>query len=238
MAFDPTKLQARRSLVIAPHPDDESLGCGGLISVLSQRGTRFHTLFVTDGGASHCGSRNWPRQRLAALREQEAAAALCSLGVSDHPHTFLRLADAAMPVVGSTAWHSAVARVSSIVQTFHPDLVLLPWRRDPHCDHRSSWQLAVAALSRSGLAPLMLEYAIWLEEFGQTEDYPRSNEAELISFDVSPVVHRKQAAIAAHLSQISDLIDDDPSAFRLTSATIARLSGPLEKYWRTFDAAH
>ena len=65
-------------LVIAPHPDDESLGCGGLLSMLAAAGRSLHIVFVTDGGASHPHSRTWSRSRLALQREQEAAEALCS----------------------------------------------------------------------------------------------------------------------------------------------------------------
>ena len=90
-------LAAKRILVVAPHPDDESLGCGGLIAKLAAAGRLFHTLFVTDGGASHSASFKWPRRRLAAQREWEAADALHFLGIGGHARTFLRLRDGDMP---------------------------------------------------------------------------------------------------------------------------------------------
>ena len=46
-------LSSKKILVVAPHPDDESLGCGGLIAKLAASGSAFCVLFVTDGGASH-----------------------------------------------------------------------------------------------------------------------------------------------------------------------------------------
>src|SRR5690606_38092378 len=46
-------------LVIAPHPDDETLGCGGVIALATCRNVRVHTVFVTDGGASHPNSAEW-----------------------------------------------------------------------------------------------------------------------------------------------------------------------------------
>jgi LmbE family N-acetylglucosaminyl deacetylase len=51
MKCDPGKVSAKRVLVVAPHPDDESLGCGGLIASLAQKGCRFYVVFTTDGGA-------------------------------------------------------------------------------------------------------------------------------------------------------------------------------------------
>jgi LmbE family N-acetylglucosaminyl deacetylase len=234
MAENPEFLKARNILVVAPHPDDESLGCGGLIAKLAAHGRHFHTIFVTDGGASHLRSLRWSRQRLAARRQREAEDALHRLGIGDHPRTFLRLRDADMPARSSLEWKASVEEVATILRTFEAGLVLLPWRRDPHCDHRNSWQLIMDALGRARLKPTTLEYAIWLDELGLSEDRPRDDEAERVVVDVSSEMEKKQAAIAAHLSQTTDLIDDDPSGFRLTAATICRLVGPRETYWRAW----
>lgn len=226
----------RRVLVVAPHPDDESLGCGGLVATLARRGAAFRFVFVTDGGASHPRSQSWPKPRLAARRKAEATQALYRLGVGSEPRLFLELADAAMPTVSAPDWQSAAGRVAALVREFQPDLALLPWRRDPHCDHRASWTLARTAMLCAHARPLMLEYAIWLDELGLPDDYPRREEAEAISFDVSGVLSRKRAAIAAHATQTTSLIDDDLTGFRLTPATIARLTQPTETFWRPLHA--
>ena len=80
----------KRVLVVAPHPDDELLGCGGLVATLAPTGTAFCFVFVTDGGASHLGSRTWPRERLMARRRDEAIEALRRLNGEDADITFLR----------------------------------------------------------------------------------------------------------------------------------------------------
>ncbi|WAJ27997.1 PIG-L deacetylase family protein [Antarcticirhabdus aurantiaca] len=231
--LDAASIAARRVLVVSPHPDDESLGCGGLIWSLAGRGALFHVLFVTDGGASHPGSRLWPRPRLAAQREAEAVEALRRLGIGEAARTFLRLPDADMPPPGSPGFDAAADAVAGILDAFRPDLALLPWRRDPHRDHRDAFALASAALDRASPDCARLEYAIWLDELGAPEDHPRAGEAERIAFDVSAAQAAKRAAVAAHLSQTSDLVPDDPHAFRLTGATIDRLTGPSETYWRS-----
>jgi LmbE family N-acetylglucosaminyl deacetylase len=144
---------------------------------------------------------------------------------------FLRLADSAMPKASSTVWQSVLVRLDGIFREFQPDLALLPWRRDPHCDHQDSWMLAHTALRRAGSACLILEYAIWLDELGSFENQPRANEADLIMIDVASTIVTKRAEIAAHQTQTTDLIDDDPDGFRLTCATIARLTRPAEAFW-------
>ena len=225
-------LAARRVLVVAPHPDDETLGCGGLIARLVAAGSVVHTVFLTDGGASHRASRTWPRPRLAALREHEAIEALTALGAGDSPRTFLRLNDAAMPMSGSAAWIAARDMIAGVAAALMPDLAILPWRRDPHCDHRDGWHLAREALRQADLDPPILEYAIWLDELGAPEDFPLAGEVQAIHVDIGVAAEAKRAALAAHRSQTTDLIDDDPAAFRLRPATIERLTGGTERFWR------
>lgn len=229
--LDPTSLSARRILVVAPHPDDESLGCGGLMALLGDAGRALHTVFVTDGGASHRNSKEWPRARLAAAREAEGAEALERLGLGHHPRTYLRLLDADMPSSPSAEWDATLSAFTALAAAFDPDLVLVPWRRDPHRDHRDSWTLATESLKAANKAPRILEYAIWLDELGSAEDQPAPGEMRQVVFDIAPALERKRAAVAAHLTQTTTMIDDDPDAFRLTRETIARLTGPGEAYW-------
>jgi LmbE family N-acetylglucosaminyl deacetylase len=228
--------QSCKVLAIVPHPDDETLGCGGLIAMLARQQSQFYFVFVTDGGASHPPSVAWPSRRLARRRKAEAIEALHRLGVGDASRRFLKLADAAMPEPHSVEWNAAVSELVDIVKKFQPDLALLPWRRDPHCDHRNSWQLAQTAFQRACTRPVVLEYAIWLDEFGTPEDQPRPEEALRVVYDVSSVLAAKQAAIAAHVSQTTSLIDDDPIGFRLTPETLARLVRPTETFWWARDA--
>ena len=230
--LDPASLAAERILVMAPHPDDESLGCGGLVATLVPLGRRFHFVFVTDGGNSHRNSPSWPRPRLARQREEEAVEALRRLGAAQEERTFLRVPDAAMPALTSDEGLRASAVLSEVVEGFRPDLVLVPWRRDPHCDHCDTWELTQQALAVMTPRPATLEYAIWLDELGAAGDHPVAGEVERVVFDIGPAVAMKRFAVAAHVSQTTDLIADDPEAFCLTSETIERLTGPIETYWR------
>jgi LmbE family N-acetylglucosaminyl deacetylase len=227
----------KRVLVVAPHPDDESLGCGGLVATLALTGTAFCFVFVTDGGASHPGSRAWPRERLVACRRDEAVEALRRLNVEDANVNFLALPDAAMPARGSSVWDKSVAQFAEIISEFNPASALLPWRRDPHCDHRASWRLTRDSLRLANAHPKILEYPIWLDEFGEEGDRPRQGEARPVAFDVAAALPAKRAAIAAHLTQTTRLIDDDPNGFRLTEAVIERLAQPTETYWQAIDEA-
>jgi LmbE family N-acetylglucosaminyl deacetylase len=219
-------------LVIAPHPDDETLGCGGLICLAMRGGQRLHTVFVTDGGASHRNSFLWDRTRLAACREAEAAEALRRLGAGKSGRSFLRLPDADMPPRGSAHYGRAKSAVVAILRDLQPRLVVLPWRRDPHRDHRDAWSLGMDCLLAAGTSADILEYAIWLDELGSRADHPQGLEVERVSLDISEVQHAKKDALKAHRSQLGELITDDPAAFVLSKHTIDRLTGPEEIYWR------
>lgn len=219
-------------LVVAPHPDDETLGCGGLIAGLSARGVTVHTVFVTDGGASHRQSSDWPRQRLSALREIEASAALAALGAGHQPRSFMRLPDAAMPAAATPAYVSAHADAVALIETLAPGHLVLPWRRDPHCDHRDSWALFSSALEQSGIKADVLEYTIWLDELGSPEDFPQAGEVQRVSLDVAIFMAAKRRAIMEHKSQLGGLITDDPEGFFLTAGTLERLLKPVEIFWR------
>lgn len=219
-------------LVIAPHPDDETLGCGGLIAALVSKNIAVHTIFVTDGSSSHRQSPSWPPARLAQQRQAEAAAALEALGAGSQHRTFLGLKDAAMPARGHPDYEAAMGIIVGILGDLRPSLVLAPWRRDSHRDHRDAWSMVRDALERSGQQPELLEYTIWLEELGAPEDFPVAGEVETIRFEDPNMVENKRRAIAAHQSQLGSLIVDDPTGFFLTTTTLDRLIKPTETYWR------
>ena len=80
------KLEDRPFIVVAPHPDDESLACGGLIADAYGQGLRGKVVIVSDGAGSHPNSKAYPSDRLTALREEEAKRAGVELGLKpDRP---------------------------------------------------------------------------------------------------------------------------------------------------------
>src|SRR5258706_2559089 len=66
-------------LVIAPHPDDEVIGCGGALCRHADRGDRVSVVFLTSG---ELGLKRLPREEAWAIREREATAAAAELGIA------------------------------------------------------------------------------------------------------------------------------------------------------------
>jgi LmbE family N-acetylglucosaminyl deacetylase len=224
-AFGPT-------LVIAPHPDDESLGCGGAIALLRGAGLPVHVLLVSDGSGSHPGSRRFPPPVLAALRERELRAALALLGVDPAGLSCLGLPDRHVPRAGSDGFQHGVACMVDVVRRapFEPATVLLPWRRDPHTDHRGAWELAMSVLGQLGMAPRVVEYPIWAWELAEAADLPGAGEVDAWRLDIASVLGSKLAAIGAHVSQTTPLVDDAASSWYLRSDVLAHFGRPWEVF--------
>ncbi len=216
------------TVVVAPHPDDESLGCGGAIALLRRFGLPVSVLFVSDGTKSHPTSQKYPPARLRDLREQEAREALARLGTSDA--AFLRLPDGAVPGESDAGFAEAVQACRAYLEEVQPQTLLLPWRRDPHPDHRAVSQIMQAALGGDAAGLRLLEYPVWAWERAAPEDLPHPREAAAFRLDIRDVAAVKREAVAAHVSQVTHLIDDDPHGFWLSPEVLAHFERPWEVY--------
>lgn len=219
--------------VLIPHPDDESLGCGGLLALLRRAGLPVWPALVTDGTMSHPNSVRFPPKARQQLREQELRQALRELGVADAPLLMLNLPDGAAPHHPKQPGFGAAAeQLRRWLRQHQPHTLLLPWRRDPHPDHRATYALAQAAVAGLPQPPRQLEYVVWAWERAAADDLPRPGEATGWRLDISPVQAQKQRAIHAHASQLAGLIDDDPAGFQLSPQMLAHFSQPFETYFQ------
>ena len=228
----PDEVPARWSttLVVAPHPDDESLGCGGAIALMRQRKQRVHVLFISDGSMSHPNSQKYSAEARRDLREQEAQNALAILEVAPSNITFLRLPDTRVPTRSSATFAEATDLVQHHLQRIRPQTILVPWRRDPHGDHRATWQLLQAVVGRTDYPIHWIEYPIWVWETAQPEDLPTAADGAWYQLDITKTLPQKRQAIAAHVSQTTPLIDDDPEGFTLSPDMISHFVQPYEYY--------
>lgn len=226
--LDPATLG--RVLILAPHPDDESLGCGGLLAALARRGSDVRVIFASDGEGSHRRSRSHPPDRLGALRRSEAQAALAVLGVPPEAARFLGLPDRSIPGPDAPGFAAAVAAFAAAMAEFPAKTVVLPWRRDPSADHRAAWAVADAGVRAAGLAGARrLEYPVWL--WHDPTDRPAPGEVRVLRLPIGPDLALKRRAIMAHRSQTTALVADDPTAFRLSNAMLANFHRPTELYF-------
>lgn len=212
-------------LILAPHADDESLGCGGLIAECCARGIPPRVLFVTDGTGSHPGSRLYPPARLRALREAEARQALSLLGLVPARIGFLRLPDTAAPQHGP-AFDAAVAGIVLTAWRDGATALLAPWRHDPHGDHLATHRMAEAAAAMLDLPHIA--YPVW----GWTlpDSAPLDAPVEGFRLDIARHLPAKRRAIAAHASQHGRVVPDDPAGFTLPEQFLALFDRPHEVF--------
>ena len=146
-------------VVVAPHPDDESLGCGGLIAAARAAGRPVQLVVISDGCGSHTHSRLYPPETLRALREAETLRAVAILGLAAEDVTFLRLPDAHVPSEGPAA-EAAAEAVARAAAACGAGAVFVTWRHDPHCDHKAA--AAIVGLARPRMPGVRVyEYPVW-----------------------------------------------------------------------------
>ncbi len=129
-----------RLVVVAPHPDDEVLACGGLLSMHAESGGAVLLVAVTDGEASHRGSTVWTRTELARQRCSERLQGLERLGLPAPEIARLALPD------GHLAEHMAPLRSGLLALLQADDVLVSTWPHDGHPDHEATGRAARMAL--------------------------------------------------------------------------------------------
>jgi LmbE family N-acetylglucosaminyl deacetylase len=155
-ATDITARSAARScLVVAPHPDDETLGCGATIARKVAAGTDVTIVIVADGRNSHSPSRRIDATELASIRAAEAEAACAELGVAADRLVQWGLEDTHV----AERIDPLAERLDRLIREVRPDEVLVASRYDWHPDH----QAVAEALQRAPAARdvAVLEYPVW-----------------------------------------------------------------------------
>jgi LmbE family N-acetylglucosaminyl deacetylase len=224
------KLQDEPFIVIAPHPDDESLACGGLLAEACRRGLWGKVVIVSDGAGSHPNSKAYPPDRLRALREDEAKQAGAELGLRPENMLFLGLPDRFVPSEGEEA-ERAIEAIFDCAREIGAGSLFVSWRHDPHCDHEASYRIARKVQRRAGEIRLF-EYVVWGHTLPPTTEVDPIRSGFRIRID-SHAQEKKRRAIAAHRSQTTPLIDDDPSGFLLSQIDLAHFDRPYEFFFES-----
>lgn len=208
-----------RAVVVAPHPDDEVLAVGGLMSQLARAGRRLALVAVTDGTASHPGSRQWPAERLGQERPREQARALARLGV-----THAEMHRLALPDGGVQRLYLDLAE--RLVQLFdEDDVVFTTWRMDGHPDHEAVGHACAWAAARTGAR--LVEVPVWGWHWARPDD-PRLpwHRARRLELDEA-TVQRKCAAVQVFESQLRPDTSTGAAPI-LDPGSVARAARPFE----------
>src|SRR5262245_3288347 len=172
-------------LVLAPHPDDEVIGCGGALCLHVRKRSRITAVFLTSG---ELGLKHLPHERAWAIREKEAKAAAKVIGISEL--IFFRCSDWTL----GDQILKAAKLLRPILNRTKPKLVYLPHPNDGHPDHQATLPILGAALQRAAnSSPELRAYEVWtpLSQFDHVEN-------------ITSVMSRKLKALRSHKSQLKE----------------------------------
>lgn len=178
---DKRELLHGRSLVVAPHPDDEVAGCGGMILAHRDAGNPLKVIYVTDG--SRGGKKDSFDPAYVAGRVKEAEEACAVLGVEDFE--FLGFPDQGLVEGGELR-----ERAKRAVEVFQPDRIYLPSPFEIHRDHLVVSREFTRVLRENGFRGSLVFYEV--------SEALRPN----ILVDITQEMDRKEEALLCYLSQL------------------------------------
>jgi LmbE family N-acetylglucosaminyl deacetylase len=214
---------SRPAIVFSPHPDDETLGCGGTILLKRRAGAKVGIVFMTDGSRSHAALVEPSRMR--SIRRAEALAACGALGVGPEDVEFHDCEDGRL----SHNLPEATAAVESVLRRRPCEEIFVTHRLEPPPDHRACRQAVLRAIRRLGRPMEIWEYPIWawarwpwVSEPARRLNLVRRWFYALIggepalrlacqlnqAVDIRDVMDAKRSALACHRSQTRRLVPD------------------------------
>ena len=212
----------QRVCIFAPHPDDEILGCGGLLQQLVANGNAILLVYVTNGTQSHPNSQVYPPQKLNIIRPQESFAALEVLNIAQ------QVATVALDLTDGEVFSQQAQFKEKLTAIIRPDDILVtPFIHDGHPDHEATGQVVAAFAKQQQLA--CYQVLIWAWHWAKPADSRIPWHCALSVDLTAEQLQRKTQAIHCFKSQIS--IDASTGNLPILSAqTIARISQPWEVY--------
>ncbi|WP_250498900.1 PIG-L family deacetylase [Caballeronia sp. GAWG1-5s-s] len=208
-----------RAVVVAPHPDAEVLGTGGLLAQLSETSRHLLIVAVTDGTASHPNSTEWTPERLAAVRPMETREALQRLHLRN-------VQVARLGLQHGSAQHMEPGLSGYLASHLQPDdIVFATWRHDGHPDHEAVGRAAFSAATALGLPFVEVPLCTW--DWASPDDtrVPWSRARKIVLDEAT--LARKLRAVQAFRSQLEPDTATGQAAV-LPEHVLARLTRPYE----------
>jgi LmbE family N-acetylglucosaminyl deacetylase len=208
----PYEARETAMVVIAPHQDDETLGCGGIIARKRNEGLPVHVIFITDGSASHPGHVRLDPPAIAAIRRAEAMEAMACLGVERGAVHFLNEPDGTLKTIHPDRREDLVARLAALLAQISPAEVFLPCHPDGSSEHDAAFGFALDAAARARVTPVFWQYPVWswwnpvllVRRWLATRDCRR--------LSLEDYYQNKRQAVRCYQSQIAPLPPDPAAA--------------------------
>ena len=218
------QLRQDKLLVIAPHPDDEIIGLGGLLLQQVQAGGEVHLLYLTDGEASgtYADSHEIKQQRIALTN------GVCEeLGIKPTNIHRLHLPDGAVPHRGDEGFDSSASAITVMIDRIQPDAVFSTAATDywPY-DHVACSELAIEAVKSAKHKPALWFYWVWAWYNLHPKSLFKLNFRNLYKIDITEQLSAKKALMDMYLKPLSP--EGKPWSGELPEAMLYPFSKPVE----------
>jgi LmbE family N-acetylglucosaminyl deacetylase len=197
-----------RIIVFAPHPDDETLGCGGTIVKRITEGYEVIIIIMTDGRYSHLEAfgtdTNPTPEELKEIRKEEVKKATKILGVPEQNLIFLDFVDGTL----EKNKDEAEEKITEILNKNRPVEVYYPYRKEGHLDHLAANQIVKNSLRKLGIFPLTYQYSIsqkYARVGPKIDAFFNLLKHNIVSVDISKFLPLKKTAVEVFKSELSTL---------------------------------
>jgi N-acetylglucosamine malate deacetylase 1 len=200
----PRAVSNKKTIVFAPHQDDETFGCGGTIALKHSQGVPVKVVFLTDG---HLGRPEWVKpEEIIQLRQQEATNALSNLGIEASAISFVGEIDGSLSQLENVPRQKLIARLIEILQSFKPEEIYVPYNKDGHPDHEATYELVRSAIEQARIEAELLQYPIWAFWRKPSDSTLKKQDiANAYKVFIGSVRQQKKQAIENYKSQIRGL---------------------------------
>jgi LmbE family N-acetylglucosaminyl deacetylase len=188
----------KKIIVFAPHPDDETFGCGGTIAKKIAEGYEVLIVVMTDGrfllqNGSGTDSRLTPEQ-IKEIRRIEVLRATKILGVPEKNVIFLDFVDGTL----KENEKAAEEKIIMILKKFLPSEVYFPYEKDQHPDHKATNRIVRKVFEKFNLTPTMYGYSI-AQKFARVgpliESFLNFFNRKIVYVDISKFLSLKREAV-------------------------------------------
>ncbi|MFC1596899.1 PIG-L deacetylase family protein [Planctomycetota bacterium] len=192
-------VSAEAAVVVAPHPDDETFGAGGMIALKRALNVPVTVILLTDGEASLAAFPAISPEEVGQVRRNQAAAATGSLGLDPGDVSGLGLVDGKIPHPGQPGFEDAVVRLARELDHLAPSELYCPHPHDGLPDHEAATSIVLAAARRSSRPFQIIFYVVWVWFNARS---PLRRHLDIHTgwrLDVRSVYLKKRAAISHYL---------------------------------------
>jgi N-acetylglucosamine malate deacetylase 1 len=155
------KISTLSTVIIAPHPDDETFGAGGLIAIKKKAGISVKVIFLTMGEASHKWCCNISPEELIKERRKQAISACQTLGLEANDLIWLNLRDGNIPKNGELGFDKAVFMLKEELIILSPEEIYCPHPFDGLRDHEATNQVVNVAVKSAITSTRIIYYLVW-----------------------------------------------------------------------------